>query len=55
MHADKVIVLDLGKVVESGTVTQLLAADGLFSRYYALQLRKTHAGEESRSEAVSAP
>jgi ATP-binding cassette, subfamily B, bacterial MsbA len=55
MHADKVIVLDLGKVVESGTVTQLLAADGLFSRFYALQLRKTHAGEESRSEAVPAP
>jgi ATP-binding cassette, subfamily B, bacterial MsbA len=55
MHADKVIVLDLGKVVESGTVTQLLAADGLFSRFYALQLRRKHAGEESRSEAVSAP
>jgi ATP-binding cassette, subfamily B, bacterial MsbA len=55
MHADKVIVLDLGKVVESGTVTQLLAADGLFSRFYALQLRKKHAGEESRSEAVPAP
>jgi subfamily B ATP-binding cassette protein MsbA len=55
MHADKVIVLDLGKVVESGTVTQLLAAEGLFSRFYALQLRRKHAGEESRSEAVSAP
>ena len=55
MHADKVIVLDLGKVVESGTVTQLLAADGLFSRFYALQLRRKHAGEESRSEAVPAP
>jgi ATP-binding cassette, subfamily B, bacterial MsbA len=44
MHADKVIVLDLGKVVESGTVTQLLAADGLFSRFYAIQLRRKHAG-----------
>jgi subfamily B ATP-binding cassette protein MsbA len=40
-HADKVIVLDSGKVVESGSVTQLLAKGGLFSRFYALQLRKT--------------
>jgi ATP-binding cassette, subfamily B, bacterial MsbA len=40
-HADKVIVLDSGKVVESGSVTQLLSKGGLFSRFYALQLRKT--------------
>ncbi len=30
-HADKVIVLDAGKIVESGSVTQLLATEG-FSR-----------------------
>jgi subfamily B ATP-binding cassette protein MsbA len=55
MHADKVIVLDLGKVVESGTVTQLLAAGGLFSRFYALQLRNNHSGEELHSRATPAP
>ena len=43
-HADKVIVLDSGKVVESGSVTQLLSKGGLFSRFYALQLRKTKGG-----------
>jgi subfamily B ATP-binding cassette protein MsbA len=43
-HADKVIVLDAGRVVESGSVTQLLSKGGLFSRFYALQLRKTTVG-----------
>src|SRR5260221_4268941 len=37
-HADKVIVLDAGKVVESGSVTQLLSKGRVFSRFYALQL-----------------
>ena len=53
-HADKIIVLDYGKVVESGTVTQLLAAGGLFSRFYALQLPNKHSGEELRTDAVLA-
>jgi subfamily B ATP-binding cassette protein MsbA len=43
-HADKVIVLDAGKVVESGSVTQLLSKGSLFSRFYALQVRKTKVG-----------
>jgi ABC-type multidrug transport system fused ATPase/permease subunit len=33
-HADKIIVLDSGRLAESGTLTQLLAAGGLFSRFY---------------------
>ena len=45
-HADKIVVLDEGRVVERGTVTQLLAAGGLFSRFYALQLRNKCSGEE---------
>jgi subfamily B ATP-binding cassette protein MsbA len=45
-HADKIVVLDSGRVVESGTVTQLLAADGLFARFHALQLRYKHSGQE---------
>jgi ATP-binding cassette, subfamily B, bacterial MsbA len=53
-HADKIIVLDAGRVVESGTATQLLATGGLFSRFYALQLRNKHSGEELGSHAVSA-
>ena len=43
-HADKIVVLDSGRLIESGTVTQLLAAGGLFSRFYALQLRNKHSG-----------
>jgi subfamily B ATP-binding cassette protein MsbA len=39
-HADKVIVLDEGKIAETGSVNELLANGGLFSRFYALQLRK---------------
>jgi ATP-binding cassette, subfamily B, bacterial MsbA len=62
-HADKIIVLDSGRVVESGTLTQLLAADGLFSRFYALQLRNKHSVQEfgstryrpSEIEAAGAP
>jgi ATP-binding cassette, subfamily B, bacterial MsbA len=46
-HADKIIVLDSGRVVESGTVTQLLAADGLFSRF-------KHSGQELCFHALSA-
>jgi subfamily B ATP-binding cassette protein MsbA len=53
-HADKIIVLDSGRVVESGTVTQLLAADGLFSQFYALRLNNKHAGEELARHARSA-
>jgi len=51
-HADKIIVLDSGRIVESGTVTQLLAAGYLFSRFYALQLRNKRSGEELRADPV---
>jgi subfamily B ATP-binding cassette protein MsbA len=46
-NADKIVVLDSGRVVESGTVTQLLAAGGLFSRF-------KHSGQELGFHAVSA-
>ena len=53
-HADKIVVLDSGRLVESGRVSHLLAADGLFARLYALQLRNKHSGEELRSYVASA-
>ena len=52
-HADKIVVLDSGRVIESGTVTQLLAAGGLFSRFYALQLRNKHSGEKLPVERMA--
>jgi ABC-type multidrug transport system fused ATPase/permease subunit len=51
-HADNVIVLDSGKVIESGSVPQLLAKGGLFSRLYALQFRKKRADEELQRRLV---
>lgn len=37
MGADKIVVLDEGKVVESGTPEELLATNGLFARMVSLQ------------------
>jgi ATP-binding cassette, subfamily B, bacterial MsbA len=51
-HADKIIVLDSGSVAESGTLPELLAAGGLFSRFYEHQLRNKKSGKELRAQAV---
>jgi ATP-binding cassette, subfamily B, bacterial MsbA len=53
-YADKIIVLEAGRVVESGAATQLLAAGGLFSRFYALQLKNKHSADELHSDAIPA-
>jgi subfamily B ATP-binding cassette protein MsbA len=36
-HADRVVVLDEGRLVEQGSHTQLLARGGLYARLHALQ------------------
>jgi subfamily B ATP-binding cassette protein MsbA len=36
-HADQVLVLDHGRLVEQGTHAQLLARGGLYARLYELQ------------------
>ena len=38
-HADRIVVLDAGRVVEQGAHTALLAAGGLYARLHALQFR----------------
>lgn len=39
MHADNILVLDGGKIVESGTNEQLLKKDGIYKKIYDLQFR----------------
>ena len=39
MHADNIIVLDGGKIVESGTNAQLLKKDGIYKKIYDLQFQ----------------
>jgi len=53
-YADQVIVLDAGRVVESGPVTHLIAAGGLFAHFHALQLQNKHLTEESRAHGLPA-
>jgi ATP-binding cassette subfamily B protein len=44
LNADKVIVLDEGRVVESGTHAELLAAGGLYAELYRTQFERQAAG-----------
>ncbi|MGD9950028.1 MAG: ABC transporter ATP-binding protein [Desulfobulbus sp.] len=39
INADQIVVIDRGKVVESGTHSQLLAGQGIYHRLYASQFR----------------
>ncbi|MCR9133876.1 MAG: ABC transporter transmembrane domain-containing protein [bacterium] len=38
-HADRILVMDNGRIVEEGTHAQLIEQDGLYSHLYALQFR----------------
>ena len=38
-HADRIVVMDAGRVVEQGTHATLLAAGGLYARLHAMQFR----------------
>ena len=39
--ADRIMVVDQGRIVESGSHTELMLKDGLYNRLYNLQFRYT--------------
>jgi len=41
-HADRVVAIDAGRLVEQGTHAELLAQGGLYARLHALQFRTLH-------------
>ena len=50
INADKVIVLDAGRVVESGTHADLLARDGLYAELYRTQFERQASGADALPE-----
>jgi ATP-binding cassette subfamily B protein len=51
-NADRIFVLDEGRIVESGSHAELLRAGGLYARLYRIQFR-THEGVEPAAAAAS--
>jgi ATP-binding cassette subfamily B protein len=53
LAADKILVMEHGRLVESGTHAELLALDGLYASLYETQFRHMPDREETPDEVVS--
>lgn len=53
-HADRILVLDGGRLVEEGTHTALLAQGGAYARLYAMQFDRRGGDDEDRAAGVPA-
>ncbi len=51
-HADRILVLDQGKLIEQGNHRSLLGGDGLYARLHAMQFRDGGAGAVSLARAA---
>jgi ABC-type transport system involved in cytochrome bd biosynthesis fused ATPase/permease subunit len=54
-HADEILVLDQGRIVERGTHDQLLKAGGRYSRLLGSSEFRTPSSEEALAEATRNP
>jgi ABC-type transport system involved in Fe-S cluster assembly fused permease/ATPase subunit len=54
IHAQQIIVMDHGRIVERGTHAELLLQEGLYAQMWALQQQKAAEPEEAGNDAVEA-
>ncbi|MFX1761073.1 ABC transporter ATP-binding protein/permease [Paraburkholderia sp. A1RI-2L] len=52
IHAQQIIVMDHGRIVERGTHAELLQADGHYAQMWALQQQRASEAERARAEAA---